>query len=750
MLRYLIWFIIGLAFAWPSNSLWAQQPNIILINVDDLDVELFDNGRAGSFFPNLQQLAQQSVRFNNCHVTSPLCGPSRASLLTGLYVHRHGVRVQQPGEKIANGFSGGFTEFKSQQLPGTLTLKPDWTKQDLGIAMKTVGYRTMLVGKYLHAGFAPQLGQTWQDLHPAGWDDFYCSLSGRYYDVNQYLGRRGAHTRNELRNTNEIAFSEYDTSDRYLLNSRYRTNIEFLDAWYLIRDHKSLSPDQPFFLYLAPFAPHLAGGESIVDTKYEHWWTNLRQPKMADFNHAAASDKPEALRVLEPLTQDQIQLSDQEYRSRLLAMRSVDDMLGILMERLEAENILQDTIIIFTSDNGYMLGHQRHFGKQLPYDRCTRVPFLVWGPSQDIAINQDREHLISHVDIFPTLLQLAGSNSSLPLDGQPIGGLFHNGVEVPSAENWRPNGVLSEHYQRLGHAWKDIEGVYRSVRFHSQRFTQWGDGLEEYYDLLVDPLERDNQLPELDAGDQNLFNLLLRSALADELLSSTIGVPDADSSLIFRSQEMMGYAHAATGVNQVRLVFSRTGPSGQREYLHGEDWQTDYYQNLATLESPGQTVSRWDFSFHPAGDGQYPVTMTVRAYANDGSYQSQVTQQLLTVEHDPPATAILSHAQPYAEIPHGRNCLLGGSAKGAMRITQVRVVIRDTNTNRYFDGVAWRNSYQYVQAEVQTPNGDDTYRLWSLELPADQLVDRMYINARAYQQNGKFDTTVPWTILHKK
>lgn len=726
------------------------RPNIILINVDDLDVELYEDGITTQVFPNLQRLAGEGVRFTNCHVTSPLCGPSRASLLTGRYVHQHGVRVQDPEQRIANGFPGGFGHFHSQvtsQPPAQN--KPDWTQQDIGVAMKAAGYRTMLVGKYLHSGFEPAAGQSWRDIHPIGWDDFYCSLGGHYYDVLQYLGRRGIQPRDELRNTADIRLTEYPDQELPFLYSRYRTNIETMDAWHLVSEQQEKSPLQPFFLYWAPFAPHRAGQGSMVDARYQNWWPQLKQPHRQDFDFPANSSKPEVLRRLEELSLQKIQESDLEYRERLLAMKSLDGMLGFLLDRLKENKLLGRTVIIFTSDNGYMLGQQRHFGKQLPYDRCTRVPFVVWGPNLGIARNQQRDHLISHVDLYPTLVHLAGSTPDVPLDGLPINGLFTEGVTPPEASSWRPDGVLCEHFQRLGHAWQDIEGVFQSLRFYNHRYTHWGDGLSEYYELNDDRWELDNRYEDLDSGDRNLFQLLMESAIAEQDYVLSIANPFVDQDIIFRGASMSGYASSPLGVREVRLVFRRLNANGEVEYLNGEDWTTTYAQNRAELADRENSLTRWNFEFRPQGSGSYPVTMTVRIYNRAGGFQPTVTTRFLTVEHDTPATQITSHVVPRMTIPPGQDLELAGWAKGELGIREVRIVIRDTATNRYFDGTEWRTGYRHVAAGLTTPNGDDTYRLWTLTLPRAVLTDRMYVSARSYQVDGQYDQTVPWTILEK-
>jgi len=727
----------------------GTKPNVILINVDDLDYDLWRRGQASGVFPNLERLAREGITFSNCHVTCPLCGPSRASLLTGRYLFNHGVKVHEPSDPVSNGYEGGFRKYVARDSEVQYaTNKPNWSDNDISVWMKQSGYHTMMVGKYLHGGFAPESGELWTSLRPSGWDDFYASLGAFYFKTNRYLSRRGQQYQEVIQNTGELNLNDYPAQYRTHLQTRYRTNIEAIDSMVLIDQHRTNQPQQPFFLYLAPFAPHRPSSGDMVDRRYANWWTQIRQPHQVDFDLADVSAKPQAINRLGRLSDQRAIEGDQDYRERLLAMKSFDDMLGVLWQHLVQNEIDQQTLIIFTSDNGYMLGQQRHFGKQLPYDRCTQVPMVVWGPGVGVGANQSRGHLLSHVDVASTILEMTGS-PIMPTDGQSFASLLAEEVQIDEP-SWRPSGVLTEHYQKIGHAWQKVEGVYASVRMHDQRFTRWADGFSEYYELGQDPFELYNRQSQLSNGDKNLFELLLGQFRAsDQPYGGSIAVPGINGERVFRRMNFTGYAESSDGVNDVRLVVSRRLDGQELEYFDGTNWVSGFRQLSTQLEAIGKSLTRWEYDFFPNDQGEYRVNVTARVYSAKGGYQTNVFHRWLYLENEAPMTSITLPATANAVVNRKFDLALGGWAKGLVGIREVRVVIRDRDTNQYFDGVGWTTSYRYVLATLETPN-EATYRLWSYQLPSDNAAKRLVASARAVQVDGKADLTVPLAWIEQK
>lgn len=739
------WCVIFAGVAQGQNQ---QRPNVILINVDDLDTFLFDNGRASGVLPNLQQLAADGVRFTNCHVTSPLCGPSRASLLTGRYVIEHGFRSHVPTESVSNGFPGSFDQYIG--LPSTIQMNApriDWRQLEFANFAKQAGYRTMMVGKYLHGNFSPMANQSWQQLRPPGWDDFYASLGGNYYDFPRYLSQRNGVNRESFVQSTSLDPNSYPSRYRPHLQSKYRTNIEFIDSIQLIDQHLIRSPQQPFLLYLAPFAPHNSPTSQALDQRYQNWWPNMRQPWRSDFNPATVVGKPPYLAKLPLLTPEDITATDQEYRERMLAMKSCDDMFGLLRQYLQEAGLLQRTVIIFTSDNGYMLGQQRHIGKQLPYDLSTRVPFVMWGPGVGVAQGVERSHLVSHVDVMPTILELCQA-SRVAGDGLSLNSLLGTSG-VPSPTNWRPTGVLTEHYQKLGHAYQDNEGVYHSLRFFDQRVTRWADGTTEYYDLLVDPLERQNRWGDLTSGERNLFDrLLVDFRPTSRPFGGTIASPLYDGELFFRRVRLKGYAEATQGVSEVRLVITRqaqgqTGGSIGLQYYNGFGWQSQFTQVRAALKATNTSLTSWSYDFTPGGSAEYRIDVTARVYDRTGQFQTDVFRRNLRVETEAIATAITTPTAAQSVSSRNRPVEFRGWTKGESAIREVRVVVRDIDSGLYYDGQAWQSGYRFIPANL-TAGTDPTYATWVYTLPSSGL-RRIIVTARGYQSNGVYDPTVATT-----
>ena len=209
----------------------------------------------------------------------------------------------------------------------------------------------------------------------------------------------------------------------------YRTDQEMIDATRLIKLHTekqnrqptadsvssrrnpelktkssaTSNGSQPFFLYLAPLAPHRPVGNDFTNmvhkARYDDWHPELRIPQDAGFRYKPPlSDKPPH-RQTPPYTEAELDLLHLEYLSRARAVKSVDDLLGEILETLKSCGIRESTYIFFTSDNGYQLGQHRLHGKLYPYRICTNVPLYVSGPG--ITGGTTADHLLGHIDLCP-------------------------------------------------------------------------------------------------------------------------------------------------------------------------------------------------------------------------------------------------------------------------------------------------------------------------------------------------------------
>ena len=199
-------------------------------NIDDADYDLIGDPALDAYFPNIRvHLRDAGVRLTNLHVTTPLCGPSRVSLLRGQYAHNTGVLANS----AESGYPGGFG----------VSYDNGYSSDDLSIWMQRSGYTTMLVGKYLHKDFPDASGGG--TYVPPGWDEFYATLGGRYYDFLQLInGRRVRRA------------SNYPAG--------FRTDIERNQALALLREH---TDDGPMFIDGRPTrSPLLIAGSASDDT----------------------------------------------------------------------------------------------------------------------------------------------------------------------------------------------------------------------------------------------------------------------------------------------------------------------------------------------------------------------------------------------------------------------------------------------------------------------------------------------------
>jgi len=484
-----------------NTSSTANTPNIILINLDDADYQMFSPEML-KLYPHIKGLVDQSLSFTNLHVTTPFCAPSRAALFRGQYAHRTGVRVNIPDYPLSLSFRGGYSEF----------LRQEHEQEELGVWMRRAGYHTMMIGKYHHNGFDFKI--------PPGWDDFYMSNGGRYMGTYRFTNRdnrNGGHSQNP--------------------DDVYRTDQEMIDATRLIKLHTekqnrqptadsvssrrnpelktkssaTSNGSQPFFLYLAPLAPHRPVGNDFTNmvhkARYDDWHPELRIPRTPDFDTAPLSDKPPH-RQTPPYTEAELDLLHLEYLSRARAVKSVDDLLGEILETLKSCGIRESTYIFFTSDNGYQLGQHRLHGKLYPYRICTNVPLYVSGPG--ITGGTTADHLLGHIDLCPTILELAGAKLPEFLDGKSFIPLLKNPKAI-NETTWR-EPVVIENWQAKRNRGKNFLGAYSGLRYHNKIYVEWINGDKEFYDFSKDPYELNNAFDDLSSPEQQLLKRDLLSS----------------------------------------------------------------------------------------------------------------------------------------------------------------------------------------------------------------------------------------------
>jgi N-acetylglucosamine-6-sulfatase len=428
-----------------------KRPNVVVVMTDDQTVESM------RVMPIVDaQLANSGVTFDNNFASFPVCCPSRSTYLTGQYPDNHGVRTNQPP-------GGGFSK-----LDHGNTL-PVWLERS--------GSVTGHIGKYLN-GYGNLSLDT--DV-PPGWTEWYGSLDnpdgfdgGTYTMYGYTLNENGA-------------IVHYGGTPDQESAALYQTDVYSAKAQDFIR--RRAPSRKPFFLSVTPLAPHsesgvcdCAGNNPRAAPRHEGAFTSQAAPRTPAFNESDVSDKPENIRNLTPMNANQIGMADTRYRARLESLLAVDEMVGALVNTVKGQGELNNTVFIFTADNGFFHGeHRVRTGKVLHYEESSRVPLVIRGPG--VPKNKRRSQLAANIDLAPTILDFANAKTGRRMDGRTL---------LPMIEDKRfhpGRSILIEAFNNADE--DDAEGSnvrYSAVR--TNRYVYAETGLEqELYDLRTDPFE---------------------------------------------------------------------------------------------------------------------------------------------------------------------------------------------------------------------------------------------------------------------
>jgi len=419
------------------------KPDIVFIILDDLRwdaMSFLDHPYVET--PQIDTLRSKGAWMKNAFVSTSICCPSRATFLTGTYASRHGVIDNETSE-----------------------YNPDITPP-VSKYLQQAGYRTAMIGKW-------HMGHTGK---PRPFFDEWLSFDGqgKYYDP-EFIYTDGSR---------EIV-KGYTTD---LLTDRA---IDFIN--------RQTADEQPFFLMLShkavhePFQPaprhKTAYGASTKDPEPVSWrdtfegkpaWQRRQRTRDVRWNWRTrdieAENLPDAIPP-EPWAERK------KFVDQLRCLASVDDGVGRLMEVLEKRGNLDNTLIIFTSDNGYFHMEHRRWDKRLAYEESLRIPMICVFPGR-IAPGSTVEELVSNVDFAPTVLSYAGLPMPEQMQGRSMQPLF-SGEPV----EWRGQ-VFYEYWTDLVHAIPTMKAV-RTDRYKLIRYPELED-IDELYDLKNDPHEMTN------------------------------------------------------------------------------------------------------------------------------------------------------------------------------------------------------------------------------------------------------------------
>jgi len=438
----------------------SQKPNIVVITTDDQTLADFSKRTMPRTY---RAFVPGGTTFANAIVASPSCCPSRAAYLSGQYPHNNGVYSNKPGYA---------------RLRGKANVLPTW--------LSRAGYRTAHVGKFLNHYSSHGAG-----LAPApGWSEWFTLSTPDYYDYR--VSANGVPR-------------EYGTRSReYVTRVLQRHALRFL--------RRGLDAAEPLYLQLDQIAPHAENGSTggrcdetaVPDRRDRMRFRRIDLPQVnlprgkRSFNEADVSDKSAFMRRQPRLGHSKVRQIRNSYRCRLASLVAVDRGVQQIVRLLKRKHQLDETVMVFTSDNGYFSGeHRIDDNKGLPYEEALRVPLLIRLPPGKEYVRGGRSSTpVSNIDLAPTILQLAGArpcarkHACRVLDGRSL---------LPLMSRHRP-AWASDRYllaeQMKGPLCRPWGTAWNGVRTWIE-YNPVGSGcrtVSETYDLRRDPMELENLL----------------------------------------------------------------------------------------------------------------------------------------------------------------------------------------------------------------------------------------------------------------
>ncbi|MPZ63039.1 MAG: sulfatase-like hydrolase/transferase [Propionibacteriales bacterium] len=420
----------------------VRKPNIVLILTDD---QTLSDMR---WMPKTRSLFEKAgVRFREAISPNPLCCPARAEILTGQYSHNNGVRTNHWP-------NGGYYALDK------MNTVPVWLQE--------AGYRTAFLGKYLN-----QYGDLDAREVPPGWDVWHGAVGLSTYDFHNVRLNVNGHVR------------EY--------SGVYQTDLYAAQTERLIE--RFSQGDRPFFLWQSHVAPHKGcnarysedptGGRCWTppdpSPAYAGMFDDTEPPQWSDrsYDEKDTRDKPRWLHNRVPLADqvwDELALTEL-FQRRIESLQSVEDSVARTMAALKKAGELDETLIIFASDNGYLLGEHKLSGKNIGYEPALRVPMFMRGPG--VPAGRTIKDVVSIVDIGATIAHVAGADPTVRLDGRNL-----TAISRGQRPGW--NTMLIEG----GSSGTDAKGRWRYIGVRTSRYTyiQWRQtGEVELYDRRRDP-----------------------------------------------------------------------------------------------------------------------------------------------------------------------------------------------------------------------------------------------------------------------
>ena len=436
----MVWLACVLSGILTMDQAPSSRPNILFIMTDDHAAHAISAyGSKINKTPHLDKLAGEGIRLDRCFVTNSICTPSRAAILTGKYSHKNGVPV--------------FNRF-------------DGSQQTVAKLLQSAGYHTGMFGKW-HLGSDPTGFDRWKIL-PG---------QGAYHDPVFYTS------------------SARKKETGYCTDLITDFSIEFLDQ---------RPKEKPFFLMCHQKAPH-RNWQPREDKKAKWAKVQVPLPETFDDDYAGKSDaaREATMRVEDHLTPNDVKekppegLSGrdlkiwkyQRYMQDYLAcVESVDDNIGRLMGYLDKQGLRDNTLVIYTSDQGFFLGDHGWYDKRFMYEESLRMPFLARWPGK-VKPGTTSGDMVLNVDFAPTFLAAAGLPVPADMQGKNALGVLAGNTPA----GWRTDMYYRYYHYPADHRVQPHIGVRTLTHklIHFNKIDQW-----ELYDLTEDPREKRNLISE--------------------------------------------------------------------------------------------------------------------------------------------------------------------------------------------------------------------------------------------------------------
>jgi arylsulfatase A-like enzyme len=429
---------LGAAAAAPAFA-QKRRPNIIFVLLDDLRHDALGcTGHPRMKTPHIDRVAREGAVMRNAFAVTPLCSPSRASFLTGLYPHTH---------RIVNNDNHGLSEISHTLMT--------WPR-----LLHEVGYETGFIGKW-HMGF--------DDAQRPGFDH-WISFRGQGTYIEPLVNADGRHVQlrtymTDYLNESACKFIERKRRDPFaLVLSHKAVHIPYLPA----KRHEDLYNDVTYTE--RQLDPADRAGKKVLSRKI----TPVDRFKL--LGATAEPAEPRRGRGREPV--DII-------RDQMRCLASVDEGMGMLFDSLRKAGALDDTVVIFAGDNGYFLGEHGEFdGKRWAWEDSIRIPFLMRYPGV-IRPGSEMDEMVLNIDLAPTLLEIGGMKWPEKLHGSSMMPLFNG-----SGATWRDRFQAEYFAERTGPRTPDWQAI-RTKKWKYIRYPVFS-GMEELYDLETDPGEIHN------------------------------------------------------------------------------------------------------------------------------------------------------------------------------------------------------------------------------------------------------------------